>query len=92
MLCLCVFPRRRYARTDELGIPFGITVDFDTIKDEGLIDTVTLRDRDTTEQLRIPTAEVAHVVFALCNGTTKWVEVAAKYPKQAAPKGEVDKE
>ena len=26
---------RRYARTDELGIPFGITVDFETIRDEG---------------------------------------------------------
>lgn len=26
---------KRYARTDELGIPFGITVDFDTIRDEG---------------------------------------------------------
>ena len=31
---------RRYARTDELGIPFGVTIDEDTLKD----DTVTLRE------------------------------------------------
>jgi glycyl-tRNA synthetase len=41
---------KRYARTDECGIPFAITVDFDTIKDE----TVTLRDLDTMKQVRMP--------------------------------------
>jgi hypothetical protein len=35
---------RRYARADEIGIPFGITVDFGTIRD----DAVTLRERDST--------------------------------------------
>lgn len=39
---------RRYARADEGGIPLGITVDYDTLKD----DTVTLRDRDTWRQVR----------------------------------------
>lgn len=39
---------RRYARNDELGTPFGITVDFQTIQDG----TVTLRERDTTKQIR----------------------------------------
>jgi len=39
---------RRYARADEVGIPLGITVDYQTIKD----DTVTVRDRDTWEQVR----------------------------------------
>jgi len=34
---------KRYARTDECGIPFAITVDFDTLKDE----TVTMRDLDS---------------------------------------------
>jgi glycyl-tRNA synthetase len=34
---------KRYARTDECGIPFAITVDFDTLKDE----TVTIRDLDS---------------------------------------------
>jgi len=39
---------RRYARMDEVGTPFCITVDHDTIKDN----TVTIRDRDTTKQVR----------------------------------------
>ena len=39
---------RRYARMDEIGTPFCITVDHDTIKDK----TVTIRDRDTTVQIR----------------------------------------
>ncbi len=39
---------RRYARADEAGIPLGITVDYDTLKD----DTVTIRDRDTWQQVR----------------------------------------
>jgi glycyl-tRNA synthetase len=41
---------RRYRRIDEVGVPFGVTVDFDTIEGDG---TVTLRDRDTTNQLRL---------------------------------------
>lgn len=46
---------RRYRRADEVGTPFCITVDFDTIeKDAG----VTIRDRDTTEQIRLPMEEV----------------------------------
>jgi glycyl-tRNA synthetase len=39
---------RRYARADEVGIPLGITVDYDTVKDR----TVTIRDRDTWKQVR----------------------------------------
>jgi len=45
---------RRYARTDEAGIPLGITVDYDTLKD----DTVTIRDRDTWKQVRSPISEL----------------------------------
>ncbi len=41
---------RRYRRQDEIGTPFGITVDHQTLKDQ----TVTLRDRDTMQQERIP--------------------------------------
>lgn len=46
---------RRYRRADEVGIPFAITVDFETIEDDA---GVTIRDRDTTEQIRIPIDEV----------------------------------
>jgi len=46
---------RRYRRADEVGIPFAITVDFETIEDDA---GVTIRDRDTTEQIRLPIDEV----------------------------------
>lgn len=46
---------RRYRRMDEVGTPYGICVDFDT-KENG---TVTIRDRDTMEQVRVPMDEVA---------------------------------
>jgi glycyl-tRNA synthetase len=42
---------RRYRRQDEVGTPFCVTVDFDTLTDQ----QVTVRDRDTMEQERIPT-------------------------------------
>jgi len=41
---------RRYARTDEIAIPFGITIDFDTLK---MPHSATLRDRDSMGQVRI---------------------------------------
>jgi glycyl-tRNA synthetase len=41
---------RRYRRQDEVGTPFAITVDSDTLQDQ----TVTLRDRDSMEQIRLP--------------------------------------
>jgi glycyl-tRNA synthetase len=46
---------RRYRRQDEIGTPFGITVDFETLgeKDAALRDTVTLRDRDSMKQERV---------------------------------------
>ena len=46
---------KRYRRQDEIGTPFGVTVDHQTMED----DTVTLRDRDTLEQERVPVAELA---------------------------------
>eukprot|EP01097_Dermamoeba_algensis_P002558 TRINITY_DN2018_c0_g1_i4.p1 TRINITY_DN2018_c0_g1~~TRINITY_DN2018_c0_g1_i4.p1 ORF type:complete len:663 (-),score=203.95 TRINITY_DN2018_c0_g1_i4:55-1938(-) len=68
---------RRYLRTDEIGIPFGVTIDFDTIKD----DTVTLRDRDSTQQIRIKIDELAGVVKQLIEGKLKWADVLQKFPK-----------
>jgi glycyl-tRNA synthetase len=46
---------RRYRRQDEIGTPFGITIDFETLgeKDSALRDTVTLRDRDSMKQERV---------------------------------------
>jgi len=45
---------RRYRRMDEVGTPFCITVDFETLED----DTVTLRERDSTEQRRVSLSEL----------------------------------
>ena len=51
---------RRYRRQDEIGTPFCVTVDFDTIGENGpeKADTVTLRHRDSMQQERIPIAEL----------------------------------
>ena len=50
---------RRYRRQDEIGTPLAVTVDFETLEDEA----VTVRDRDTTEQARIPVDDLVHEVF-----------------------------
>ena len=49
---------RRYRRQDEIGTPYCVTVDFDTLDD----DAVTIRDRDTMTQERIPVANLADVL------------------------------
>lgn len=67
---------RRYARTDEIGIPFAITIDSDTLKDS----TVTLRERDSTAQVRVPIKQVAHVIQSLVQGKHQWNEIQKKYP------------
>ena len=46
---------RRYRRQDEIGTPYCVTVDFDTLED----DAVTVRERDTMEQERIALDQVA---------------------------------
>ena len=45
---------KRYRREDEIGTPYCVTVDFDTLEDE----SVTIRDRDTMEQVRVKIAEL----------------------------------
>jgi glycyl-tRNA synthetase len=51
---------RRYRRQDEVGTPFGVTIDFETLGEEKpeLKDTVTLRERDSMQQRRIPIADL----------------------------------
>ncbi len=54
-LCMCDYDvtqsiGRRYRRQDEVGTPWCVTVDFESLEDR----SVTLRDRDTTEQVRVP--------------------------------------
>jgi glycyl-tRNA synthetase len=49
---------RRYARADEVGVQLGITVDYDTLKD----DTVTVRDRDSWKQIRCPISQLRELL------------------------------
>ena len=49
---------KRYRREDEIGTPYCVTVDFDTLEDN----KVTIRDRDTMEQIRIPIEEIEEYI------------------------------
>ena len=49
---------RRYRRQDEIGTPLAVTIDFESLEDRA----VTIRDRDTTEQIRVPIAKLVDEV------------------------------
>ncbi len=55
---------RRYRRQDEIGTPFCITIDFQSLEDN----QVTLRDRDSMDQLRVPVAELKRTLQAKLEG------------------------
>ncbi|MBI5211032.1 MAG: glycine--tRNA ligase [Elusimicrobia bacterium] len=75
-----------YRRQDEAGTPFCVTVDVKTIGDEAKGEAadrkVTVRDRDTMGQIRVPIDEMPVVMESLMAG--KWAEVAPRYPAPAA--------
>jgi len=75
---------KRYARTDECGIPFAITVDDDTLKDN----TVTLREIHSTKQVRIPIDGLSAVILNLSKGIMKWSDCQEKYPEFTTEKEE----
>ncbi|NYT19060.1 MAG: glycine--tRNA ligase [Methanosarcinales archaeon] len=52
---------RRYRRNDEIGTPYSITIDYDTLEDN----SVTIRDRDTMEQVRAPVDGIEDVIYDL---------------------------
>ncbi len=55
---------RRYARMDEIGTPLCITVDFESLED----DSVTIRERDTTQQIRVEISELKDIVKKFFKG------------------------
>ena len=56
---------KRYRRQDEIGTPYCVTIDFDTLgENPTLIDTVTLRNRDTGAQERVSLAKLAEALAA----------------------------
>jgi len=62
---------KRYARIDEIGASFAITADFDTLKDN----TVTLRDRDSTEQKRVSIDSLPELLWKLSTGKTTFTQI-----------------
>jgi len=69
---------KRYARTDEVAVPFGITIDFESLKEPH---SVTLRERDTTSQVRIEVDKVGEVLRKLSIGRLTWDQVTQQFPK-----------
>ncbi|KAM7471583.1 hypothetical protein LguiA_009766 [Lonicera macranthoides] len=67
---------KRYARTDELGVPLAITVDSAT--------SVTIRERDSKQQIRVSVEEVASVVKEVTDGLSTWGDMLWKYPTHSS--------
>jgi glycyl-tRNA synthetase len=65
---------KRYARNDELGTPLGITVDFETVASG----SITLRERDTTTQVRGSEDEVLHAVRNLIGAVESWQQTTQR--------------
>jgi glycyl-tRNA synthetase len=66
---------KRYSRQDEIGTPYCITVDFECVEDGKDKDTVTIRDRTSTEQKRIKIIEVSDIIKKLINNKIKFEEI-----------------
>ena len=83
---------RRYARCDEVGIPFAVTIDFESVQNN----TVTLRERDSTQQVRLSLTEAVKAVSELCNASTQtdatdkraWDAVFSRFPQVVRTEGE----
>lgn len=67
---------KRYARTDELGVPFAITVDSTT--------SVTIRERDSKDQIRVDVEEAATTVKEVTEGIRTWEDVWSSFPHHSS--------
>ncbi|KAG5998989.1 hypothetical protein E4U54_002095 [Claviceps lovelessii] len=67
---------KRYARNDELGTPFGVTVDFETVQNG----SVTLRERDSTAQVRASEEDIVEAIRRLVDGSETWTQVSQRLP------------
>ncbi|HLC84327.1 MAG TPA: glycine--tRNA ligase, partial [Candidatus Nanoarchaeia archaeon] len=75
---------RRYARMDEIGVPYCVTIDFDSRKNN----TVTVRCRDTTKQVRVPMERIAETIKALLDNRIEFSEAGQEVT--AAPKEDAE--
>jgi len=69
---------KRYARTDEVAVPYGVCIDFDSLKEPF---SATLRERDSTLQVRMPLDDIPSVVKQLSSDRVTWQQITEKYPK-----------
>ena len=65
---------RRYARSDEIGVPFAVTVDHETLKDK----KVTIRNRDSLKQVRVPLEDIYNVLNDLLNKKINFKDLKSK--------------
>jgi glycyl-tRNA synthetase len=68
---------KRYSRNDELGTPLGITVDFQSLKDN----TFTLRDRDSMKQVRSDDETICTAIKNIVDGQKTWTDVQKELPE-----------
>ena len=64
---------RRYARMDEIGTPFCVTVDYDSLSEKD----VTIRERDSTKQVRVSIDELVPLLKDMISGRIKFDDVYA---------------
>jgi glycyl-tRNA synthetase len=67
---------KRYARADEIGTPFGVTVDFESLEDR----SVTVRERDSTQQIRCTVPQAVEAIGDVVAGRKTWADVRDAYP------------
>ncbi len=65
-----------FFRNDELGTPLGVTVDFQSVKDGSL----TLRDRDSTKQVRAEEDRILTAIKELVEGSKVWADIEKELP------------
>lgn len=66
---------KRYARTDECGIPYALTIDFETLDTHD----VTMRDLSSMKQIRLPIVDIATTISGLSNDQLTWDQCVEKY-------------
>lgn len=66
---------KRYARQDEIGTPYCITIDYETIEEGENKGTVTIRDRDSTNQVRVKVEEVSQIIRNLMREKIKFEDL-----------------
>lgn len=76
---------KRYSRNDELGTPLGITIDFQTVNDS----TITLRDRDSTKQVRADEDTIVAAIQSIVDGSKSWKDIEAELPAFEGQEAEV---